>query len=169
MKVKIERIAMGTWLLGAKKTLARMSYLTQSKCDAIVDDLSFNNKPTIIALRGPFHGENWENFNNIFVYNQISAGLPGAAKPFVDTLPDEWDNDEWTDDELPEEDPTEMLLFCIKTNGKETGNKFEILVLATTEEIALKSCIQDRAVVEEIKVVPGPFTNGTVLSTKLIT
>lgn len=165
MKVKIERIRKGTYLPRAKVVLRKMVFVRQEICDTIIDDMSLHDIPVTLGLRGPLVGADWDAFNDIFVYTQVPEGSVGTGKQFIDVD----DDDEWTNEEMPEEDPTEMLLFCIKTNGKETGNKFEILVLATTEEIALKSCIQDRAVVAEIKVVPGPFKNGTVLSTKLIT
>ena len=160
MKVRIDRITKGTYLPDAKRVLRNMSFLPQYKCDMLVDDLSIKNISIIIALRGPFAGDDWDAFNRVFVYNQIPQGARGSSQPFIDTIDE--------DDDSEEEDSTTMQLFCIKTEAR-TGNKYEILVLATTKEIAMSHAVRDPAVVTSINIVPGPFTNGTVLSTRLIT
>ncbi len=161
MKVRIDRIRSGAFFPNTRQLLRNMSYLPQDKCDELVQGL-ISNIPITITLRGPFAGQDWDAFKQTFVFMQLPQGKPGTAKSFIAP-----NDDEWSNVELPEEDPTAMLLFCIKTEAR-SGNKYEILVLATTKEIALEHAVSDPAVVKSCDIVPGPFTNGTVLATKLI-
>ena len=156
MKVKITRVCKGTFLSRAKEVLIKVSYLNKDQCDRAVDGISKNGEHKILHIRTPISPRDWNEFTSLFESYQVPSGYSGSASNFIES------------DDSEEEDSTTMQLFCIKTEAR-TGNKYEILVLATTKEIALEYAIRDPAVVKEITVWPGPFTNGTVLSTRLIT
>lgn len=164
MKVEIVRLRKGVFIPRAKALLADVSYLSRDESDAIIDDIVLNDKRQILMLRGPITKTVWTEFTKMFEAYQLPTGPAGSASHFVEPDDDEWDNEDLSDSD--ETDEASMQLFCIKTEGRK--NNYEILVLATDEEVALEHAIQDRACVKEIKVVPGPFSNGTVLSTKLI-
>ena len=151
MKVEITRVRTGVFIPHAKTILTKLSYLNRDQCDRVVDDISKNGEHKILNLRSSISTRDWNEFVSLFEYHQVPNGYLGSASNFVEP-----------------EDSTTMQLFCIKTEAR-TGNKYEILVLATTKEIAMSHAVRDFAVVKSINVVPGPFTNGTVLSTRLIT
>lgn len=164
MKVEIIRVRKGIFLPRAKAILAQLSYLNRDQCDRIVDEISKHGQHKILMIKDDISALDWNVFSDTFEVYQIPHLKAGSASQFVDSEAEDEDEDE----DFDEEDPTAMQLFCIKTEAK-TGNKYELLVLATTKEIALEHAIRDPAVVKSINIVPGPFTNGTVLSTRLIT